>query len=98
MLQQVLVALRRARSIDSTSHAWWKELGDEHRVLISDVAVRIKMSEYLALTTYREAVDLFEGLIDAKDCLKMGAHIRDVLGQGLQLLNDRKSFTVTSAV
>ncbi|CAE8647883.1 unnamed protein product [Polarella glacialis] len=98
-ISAALAALRRARAADPSSGAWWAEMrpedlhpgGSSPDPLLED-ALRVKMSEYLALTVHKEVADLLDGHLSEANCLSGGARAREALKSALAQLKEQGSF------
>jgi len=98
LLQPALCALGRARVENPTSARWWKHGLEEaeapfHNSARSRMAVdtgfaqsalRVKMSEYLCLTSHLEALDLLDGKVAAGECLENVPVLMSVLHKTLE--------------
>lgn len=86
VLEQPLAALCRAREVDPASSAWWDHFsqsavpGAEELspmdALWSESCLRVKMSEYICLTAYREIVDFVHESLPDEKCLRCAAAVR----------------------
>jgi len=84
-LQPALEALRLARFDDPRSGAWWEKTEPEalQRLCASQAlaesAMRVKMSEYLALVSFKEIADFCAGQLIEDRCLSEAAAVRHAL-------------------
>jgi len=96
-LRPALEALRCIREKDPSSHAWWEGVGCE---VSGNDFTRVKMSEYLCLTTYIEAYQHFADPesqpIDR--CLERARGVTAVLQQALEMLKENHCFQMMSTV
>lgn len=98
MLRPALQALERARAKNRSSAAWWEELGadEEPSGVWAEACMRIKMSEYLCMTTHIEFVEHFEGNLAADQCLGQCATMRGLMNDALGELKKHGRFSCTS--
>jgi len=93
-LQPALEALACAREADATSHSWWEHLQGPDQSLEDDVGIRLKMSEYLCLTTHLEALALLEGRQTEDQCFAFSLRFTRVLVDALTLLREKGEFSM----
>jgi len=87
-LKSALAALQRVRAAQPSSSAWWNELSEQelHPAGVGSMAenaLRVKMSEYLALVTHIEIADLVDGRAIEEDCLSEASVVREILCKSL---------------
>lgn len=103
-LEPALKALDAARAEDPAGCAWWEYLGtDEDAIGDSGAAhlgaqwpvcmVRVKMSEYLCLTVYREVLEVLAGRLTEERCIARAAKIRDTLLSSFRVFRDGEKGT-----
>jgi len=88
-MKLALDALQQARAKDPSSAAWWSELaqkdvhwcssGKNKLASWAEKALRVKMSEYLCLTTYLEILDVAAETLSEERCLSGASPIRNRL-------------------
>jgi len=99
-LQPALRALRKVRESRPDSCAWWEGLSEEDRRLADETATRIRMSEYLCLTSYLEAVDLAEDGREPTEgrCMEGALYISQLIFQAITMLQEGRCFTLKKEV
>jgi len=95
-LRPALEGLRRARAKDARNCKWWAELSEADEAIIEEDSMRIKMSEYLCLTTYLEAIRRYNGHLDEQACLAEGSQLRCTLIEALRILDQKGHFAIQS--
>eukprot|EP00927_Polykrikos_kofoidii_P073473 TRINITY_DN69503_c0_g1_i1.p1 TRINITY_DN69503_c0_g1~~TRINITY_DN69503_c0_g1_i1.p1 ORF type:complete len:699 (-),score=117.67 TRINITY_DN69503_c0_g1_i1:72-2117(-) len=91
-VERCVQALGRARAKDPTSYSWWAELDESDTALQEDNYVRIAMSQYLALVTFWEAVNVFLQKFEEDKCLAGTEAVRKVFCDALRALETRGNF------
>lgn len=96
VLQPAIRALLKARETRPDSCAWWEELSGEDRKLVDETATRVRMCEYLCLTSYLEAVDMAETGKEPVEgyCLEGALHISKMLVQAINMLKKGRFFAL----
>merc|ERR1712187_863423 len=104
-LSAALEALQQARKVDPSSGAWWqhpppggflvrpKDCSNAFTsTAYAEHALRVKMSEYLCLTAYLEALDVIEERLPENQCLGE-RYVRECLQASLQMLDEGSCFS-----
>jgi len=88
LLQAPLAALSRVRARDASSGEWWTEVSEKDLFPSSDpdaawklACMRVKMSEYLALTAHIEVAEFLAGRLPAEKCFAAAATVRGLLAE-----------------
>jgi len=83
-LLPALDALQRKRFDDATSHSWWEAPEVANCQALDEV--RVKMTEYLTLTAYLEALDVVRGLLEEGRGLSRAASLRKLMLEAFRIL------------